>query len=222
MILVNILFWVLIIFFIVLLLTAIVSCNFELILSYLFAVSPAVIMLFIAWCLNHSYLDFEWKENDKCKQVEIFQISLKNKLSEVQMNCNESNINQDEQRIVFSISFNNKNHKIYFTKDWCGDLAYMEWYLDNTLLFQNGKINGNEFKYFSDSNYTNEAINEKIYEKLNEIYLAWQKVIAQKEGAFLLNQEPNDFKTLEITAPKNTTITGTVTEQGQIIHTETL
>lgn len=206
-----------------LLVVTIVSNNFGLILSYSVPVIPAVITLFIMKeCLNHSYLDSEWKGNDKCKQVEIFQISLKNKLSEVQMNCNESNINQNEQRIVFSISFNNKNHKIYFTEDRYGDLVYMEWYLDNTLLFQNGKINGNEFKYFSDSNYTNEAINEKIYEKLNEIYLAWQKVIAQKEGAFLLNQESNDFKTLEITAPKNTTITGTVTEQGQIIHTETL
>ena len=98
----------------------------------------------------------------------------------------------------------------------------MEWYLDNTLLFQNGKIDGDEFKYFSDSNYTNEAINEKIYEELNVLYLEWQKAIAPKEGAFLLNQEPNDSKTLEITAPKNTTITGTVTEQGQTIHTEIL
>lgn len=103
-----------------------------------------------------------------------------------------------------------------------GDPVYMEWHLDNTLLFQNGKINGNEFKYFSDSNYTNEAINEKIYEELNVLYLEWQKVIAPKEGAFLLNQETKDSKTLEITAPRSTTITGTVTEQGQIIHTETL
>ena len=52
--------------------------------------------------------------------------------------------------------------------------------------------------------------------------MEWQKTIAPKEGAFLLNQEPNDSKTLEITAPRNTTITGTVTEQGQTIHTETL
>ena len=138
MILVNILFWVLIIFFIVLLLTAIISGDpFGLILSYS-AVIPAVITLFIVkGCLNHIYLDSEWKGNDKCKQVEIFQISLKNKLSEVQMNCNESNINQDEQRIVFSISFNNKNHKIYFTKDWYGDPVYMEWYLDNGIKFGN-------------------------------------------------------------------------------------
>lgn len=219
MIIVNVIFWVLIILFIMLLLAAIVSGDFELVLSFFLI---AFTLFLMKGCVNHVNLDSEWRENDKCKQVEIFQISLKNKLSEVQMNCNESNINQDEQRIVFGISFNNKNHKIYFTKDRYGDPVYMEWYLDNTLLFQNGKINGNEFKYFSDSNYTNEAINEKIYEELNVLYLEWQKVIAPKEGAFLLNLEPNDSKTLEITAPRNTTITGTVTEQGQTIHTETL
>ena len=219
MIVVNVIFWVLIILFIMLLLAAIVSGDFELVLSFFLI---AFTLFIIKECVNHVNLDSEWRENDKCKQVEIFQISLKNKLSEVQMNCNESNINQDEQRIVFGISFNNKNHKIHFTKDRYRDPVYMEWYLDNTLLFQNGKINGNEFKYFSDSNYTNEAINEKIYEELNVLYLEWQKVIAPKEGAFLLNLEPDDSKTLEITAPRNTTITGTVTEQGQTIHTETL
>ena len=219
MIIVNILFWILIIFFILLLLAVIVSGDFELILSFFLIVATLFIM---KGCINYSYLDSEWRENDKCQQVEIFQQSLKNKLSEVQMNCNESDIIHDRQRVVFDISFNDKNHKIYFTEDRYGDPVYMEWYLDNTLLFQNGKINGNEFKYFSDSNYTNEVINEKIYEELSVLYLEWQKVIAPKEGAFLLNRETKDSKTLEITAPRNTTITGTVTEQGQIIHKETI
>ena len=219
MVILNILLWVLIIFFIVLLLCAMVSADFELIFFFFFAV---IMMFFMKGCVNYVYLDSEWRENDKCKQVEIFQISLKDNLTDVKMNRNESNIIHDRQRIVFDISFNGKNHKIYFTEDRYGDPAYMEWHLDNTLLFQNGTIDGNEFKYFSDSNYTNEAINEKIYEELNVLYLEWQKAIAPKEGAFLLNQEPNDSKTLEITAPRNTTITGTVTEQGQTIHTEIL
>lgn len=219
MIVVNIIFWLLIILFIMLLLGAIVSGDFELVLSFFLVVFTLFIM---KGCVNHVNLDSEWRENDKCKQVEIFQISLRNNLTDVKMNRNESNIIHDRQRIVFDISFNGKNHKIYFTEDRYGDLVYMEWYLDNTLLFQNGRIDGDEFKYFSDSNYTNEAINEKIYEELNVLYLEWQKAVAPKEGAFLLNQEPNDSKTLEITAPRNTTITGTVTEQGQTIHTETL
>ena len=220
MIILNILFWVLIIFFIVLLLCSVVSGDFELIFFFFFTVT---MMFFMKGCANYVHLDSEWKENDKCKQVEIFQISLRNNLTDIKMNRNESDIIHDRQRVVFDISFNNnKNHKIYFTEDRYGDTVYMEWYLDNTLLFQNGTIDGNEFKYFSDSNYTNEAINEKIYEELNVLYLEWQKAIAPKEGAFLLNQEPNDSKTLEITAPRNTTITGTVTEQGQIIHKETL
>ena len=181
------------------------------------------ILLFLTKsCVNYGYFESEWRENDKCKQVEIFQISLRNNLRDIKIFRKEIDSNQDGQRVAFDISFNNKNHKIYFTEDRYGDPVYMEWYLDNTLLFQNGKINGNEFEYFSDSNYTNEAINEKIYEELNVLYLEWQKAIAPKEGAFLLNQEPNDSKTLEITAPRNTTITGTVTEQGQTIHTETL
>lgn len=219
MIVVNIIFWLLIIFFILLLLAAIVSGDFELVLSFFLI---AFTLFLMKGCVNHVNLDSEWRENDKCKQVEIFQISLRNNLTDIKMNRNESDIIHDRQRIVFDISFNGKNHKIYFTEDRYGDPAYMEWHLDNTLLFQNGTIDGNEFKYFSDSNYTNEAINEKIYEELNELYLEWQKVIAPKEGAFLLNQEPNDSKTLEITAPRNTTITGTVTEQGQTIHTEIL
>ena len=219
MIIINILFWVLIIFFIMLLLAVIVSGDFELIVSIFLIFT---ILFIMKGCVHYTNLNSEWKENDKCQQVEIFQISLKNNLRDVKMNRNESDIIHNRQRVVFDISFNDKNHKIYFTEDRYGDLVHMEWHLDNTLLFQNGKIDGDEFKYFSDSNYTNEAINEKIYEELNVLYLEWQKVIAPKEGAFLLNQEPNDSKTLEITAPRSTTITGTVTEQGQIIHTETL
>ena len=219
MIILNILFWVLIIFFTVLLLCSLVSGDFELIFFFFFTV---IMMFFMKGCANYVHLDSEWKENDKCKQVEIFQISLKDNLTDIKTFRKEIDSNQNGQRVVFDISFNDKNHKIYFTEDRYGDLVHMEWRLDNTLLFQNGKIDGDEFKYFSDSNYTNEAINEKIYEELNVLYLEWQKTIAPKEGAFLLNQEPNDSKTLEITAPRNTTITGTVTEQGQTIHTETL
>lgn len=202
-----------------LLFASIVSGDFDLVLTFFLI---AIILFIAKGCANHINLDSEWRENDKCKQVEIFQISLKDNLTDIKTFRKEIDADQDGQRVVFDISFNNKNHKIYFTEDRYGDIVYMEWHLDNTLLFQNGKINGNEFKYFSDSNYTNEAINEKIYEELNEIYLKWQKVIAPKEGAFLLNQEPKDSKTLEITAPRNTTITGTVTEQGQTIHTEIL
>ena len=219
MIILNILFWVLIIFFTVLLLCSLVSGDFELIFFFFFTVT---MMFFMKGCANYVHLDSEWKENDKCKQVEIFQISLKDNLTDIKTFRKEIDSNQNGQRVAFDISFNNKNHKIYFIEDRYGDPVYMEWYLDNTLLFQNGTIDGNEFKYFSDSNYTNEAINEKIYEELNVLYLEWQKVIAPKEGAFLLNQESKDSKTLEITAPRNTTITGTVTEQGQIIHKETL
>lgn len=218
MIVVNILFWVLIIFFILLLSTAIISSDYEVALPFFLIV---VLSFFLKTCVHHANLNSEWKENDKCQQVEIFQISLKNNLRDVKMNRNESDIIHDRQRVVFDISFNDKNHKIYFTEDRYGDLVHMEWHLDNTLLFQNGKIDGDEFKYFSDSNYTNEGINEKIYEELNALYLEWQKVIAPKEGAFLLNQEPNKSKTLEITAPTNTIITGTVTDNGRVIHTET-
>ena len=216
---INILFWTLIIFFAVLFLCAIILTEFR---ASLICFLTVAILFLIKVNVSYVNLDCEWRENDKCKQVERFQISLRDNLTDIKMFRKKSNINQDGQRIVFDISFNNKNHKIYFTEDRYGGPIYMEWHLDNTLLFQNGKINGNEFKYFSDSNYTNECINEKIYEKLNELYLAWRKVINPKEGVFLLNQEIEESKTLEITAPKNTTITGTVTEQGQIIHTETL
>ena len=202
-----------------LLLASIVSGDFEFIFMF-FVITAALFVM--KGCANHVNLDSEWRENDKCKQVEIFQISLKDNLTDIKTFRKEIDADQDGQRVVFDISFNNKNHKIYFTEDRYGDPVYMEWHLDNALLFQNGKINGNEFKYFSDSNYTNEAINEKIYEELNVLYLEWQKATAPKEGAFLLNQEHKDSKTLEITAPRNTTITGTVIEQGQTIHTETI
>lgn len=219
MIAVLILFWLLIIFFVMLLLVALVSGDFEAVI-HVFLV--CILLFFMKSCVSYAHLDSEWRENDKCKQVEIFQISLKDNLTDIKIFRKEIDTKQGRERVAFDISFNNKSHKVYFTEDKYGDPAYMEWHLDNTLLFQNGTIDGNEFKYFSDSNYTNEAINKKIYEELNVLYLEWQKVIAPKEGAFLLNQEPKDSKTLEITAPKNTTITGTVTEQGQTIHTETI
>lgn len=105
MIVINILFWVLIIFFITLLLVAMVSGDFESVLTFCLI---AVTLLLMKGCIKYTNLDSEWRENDKCQQVEIFQQSLKNKLSEVKMNCNKSDNIHDRQRVVFDISFNNK------------------------------------------------------------------------------------------------------------------
>lgn len=79
-----------------------------------------------------------------------------------------------------------------------------------------------EFKYvyyLSDSNYTNEALNDKI---IDLFLIIIKNSYSTAADINLFNSYKARTKTLEVTAPANTTITGTVAEQGQIIHTETL
>lgn len=73
--------------------------------------------------------------------------------------------------------------------------------------------------YLSDSNYTNEALNDKI---IDLFLIIIKNSYSTAADINLFNSYKAQIKTLEVTAPVNTTITGTVTEQGQIIHTETL
>lgn len=68
------------------------------------------------------------------------------------------------------------------------------------------------------------SLNKRIFEKVEDIVeqIKHYNISKQLGTPTLLNTGQPQTKTMEITAPTTTTITGTVTEQGQIIHTETL
>jgi hypothetical protein len=68
------------------------------------------------------------------------------------------------------------------------------------------------------------SLNRRIFEKVEDIaeQIKRYNISKQLGTPTLLSTDQPQTKTMEITAPVTTTITGTVTEQGQTIHTETL
>lgn len=101
---------------------------------------------------------------------------------------------------------------------------YIHWYKNGKLVVQNGINNGQEYPAFHEDIDVCTSLNEYIFEKIEDIVKAAKRFNISQTlcNVSILETEQPKTKTLEVTAPMNTTITGTVTEQGQIIHTETL
>ena len=102
--------------------------------------------------------------------------------------------------------------------------TYMHWYVDDQLVIKNGEHNHEEFPGFHESMWVCNNLNKRIFEKVEDIVARIKRYNISKQlgTPTLLSTDRPQTKTMEITAPTTTTITGTVTEQGQIIHTETL
>ena len=102
--------------------------------------------------------------------------------------------------------------------------TYMHWYMNGQLVIKNGTRDHEEFPGLHESMWVCNSLNKRIFEKLEDIVERIRRYNISKQlgTPTLLNTNHTQTKTMEITAPTTTTITGTVTEQGQIIHTETL
>ena len=110
---------------------------------------------------------------------------------------------------------------------WVHDGAtttYMHWYMNGQLVIKNGTCNHEEFPGLHESMWVCNNLNKRIFEKVEDIVERIKRYNISKQlgTPTLLSIDHPQTKTMEITAPTTTTITGTVTEQGQIIHTETL
>lgn len=101
---------------------------------------------------------------------------------------------------------------------------YIHWYKNGKLVVRNGIKDGQEYPAFHEDIHVCAVINGYIFEKVEDIVNAAKRFKCSQNlgNVSLLSDTQPTTKTLELTAPVKSTITGTVTEQGQIIHTETL
>lgn len=148
------------------------------------------------------------------------------KLDEIDNNI--ANYNFSEVRLTDSdciLKFTDKitgdEHSIWVHD---GVTTYMHWYMNGQLVIKNGTRNHEEFPGLHESMWVCSSLNRRIFEKVEDIVERIKRYNISKQlgTPTLLNTNHTQTKTMEITAPVTTTITGTVTEQGQIIHTETL
>lgn len=148
------------------------------------------------------------------------------KLDEIDKNI--ANYNFSEARVTGSdcvLKFTDKitgdEHSIWVHDDVT---TYMHWYMNGQLVIKNGTRDHEEFPGLHESMWVCSSLNRRIFEKVEDIVERIKRYNISKQlgTPSLLSTGQHQTKTMEITAPTTTTITGTVTEQGQIIHTETL
>lgn len=148
------------------------------------------------------------------------------KLDEIDKNI--ANYNFSEARVTGSdcvLKFIDKitgdEHSIWVHDDVT---TYMHWYMNGQLVIKNGTRNHEEFPGLHESMWVCSSLNRRIFEKVEDIIERIKRYNISKQlgTPTLLSSDQPQTKTMEITAPASTTITGTVIEQGQTIHTETL
>lgn len=113
-------------------------------------------------------------------------------------------------------------HSIYIDNSILQE--YIHWYKNGKLVVRNGIKDEQEYPAFHEDIHVCTVINGYIFEKVEDIVNAAKRFKTSQNlgNVSLLTDTPPTTKTLELTAPAESTITGTVSEQGQIIHTETL
>lgn len=168
-----------------------------------------------------------WREDKRC-------LAIKNTLTEIYDNIDEYEINEDystnnwmRDTITITHKVNNVTHKIKIY-DNKGN-SYINWCRNGKLVLRNGYRGKNliSFKeqYYPlvDSWYTSEALNDYIFDLIEKF------IKAKKENIKLSNKYCNtelltdgcpSTKTLEVTAPIETTITAEVSQNNNILHKE--
>ena len=148
------------------------------------------------------------------------------KLNEIENNI--ANYNFKESRLTSSdcvLKFTDKTtgdeHSIWVH---VSNTTFMHWYMNGQLVIKNGTRDREEFPGLHESMWVCNSLNRRIFEKVEDIIERIKRYNISKQlgTPTLLTTDHPQTKTMEITAPVSTTITGTVIEQGQTIHTETL
>ena len=136
-------------------------------------------------------------------------------------NFNEARLNGSDCVLKFTDKITGDEHSIWVHD---GVKTYMHWYMNGQLVIKNGTYNGEEFPGLHESMWVCSSLNRRIFEKVEDIIERIKRYNISKQlgTPTLLSTDQPQTKTMEITAPVTTTITGSVTEQGQTIHTETL
>lgn len=168
-----------------------------------------------------------WREDKRC-------LAIRNTLTEIYDNVDEYEINEDYStnnwfrgNITITHKANNITHKIEI-HDNEGN-SYINWYRNGKLVLRNGykgkSLTNFKEQYYplADSWYTSEALNDFIFDLVEKL------IEAKKENSKLSNKYCNtelltdgcpSTKTLEVTAPIETTITAEVSQNNNILHKE--
>ena len=148
------------------------------------------------------------------------------KLDEIDNNIanytfSEARVTGSDCVLKFTDKITGDEHSIWVHDDVT---TYMHWYMNGQLVIKNGTRDHEEFPGLHESMWVCNSLNKRIFEKVEDIVERIKRYNISKQlgTPTLLNTDQPQTKTMEITAPVTTTITGTVTEQGQTIHTETL
>ena len=167
-----------------------------------------------------------WVTDERC-------LAIKNTLTGIRNNIREYEIKEDysESRwsygnVIITHRPTGTIHKIWISDD--DGNSYIHWYRNGQLVLRNGYKGKNvdfkeEYYPLVNSWYTSEAINDFIFQLIKDI------VEAKKANDILNNEYCNtdlligntpSTKTLEVTAPADTTITAEVSQNNNILHQE--
>lgn len=168
-----------------------------------------------------------WKEDKRC-------LAIKDTLTKIHDNINEYEINEDYStnnwmrgNITITHKANNIVHKIEI-HDNVGN-SYINWYRNDKLVLRNGYKGKNLLSFdeqyypLADNWYTTEALNDCIFDLIEELIEAKKKSIKLSNeycNTELLTGECPSTKTLEVTAPIETTITTEVSQNNNILYKE--
>lgn len=172
---------------------------------------------------------YAWEHNTECRHIRDFidNVSQNSKDYEMIVNSNSTRIDARESTIYIKEKSTGNTHKIYINDTISN--SWVEWTLNDELVFKNGYLkDGTEVWKFVDGKISSECINNNIIASLNELAKnhATFNVVSKKNGlgntSLLKPGAQDDTKTLEIIAPQNTTIIGTVEKDGKVIYNETI
>lgn len=168
-----------------------------------------------------------WKEDKRC-------LAIKNTLTEICNNIDNYEINEDYSannwfrgNVIITNKANNIVHKIWIRDDEGN--SYIHWYRNGKLVLRNGYMGKNligfkeQYYPLADSWYTTEALNDGIFDLIEELIEAKKKSIKLSNeycNTELLTGECPSTKTLEVTAPIETTITTEVSQNNNILYKE--
>lgn len=135
-------------------------------------------------------------------------------------NFTEARATDSDCVLKFTDKITGDEHSIWV---YDNNMTYMHWYMNGQLVIKNGELNHEEFPGFHESMWVCNSLNKRIFEKVEDIVERIKRYNISKQlgTPTLLSTDQPQTKTMEITAPTTTTITGTVTDNGQVIHTET-
>ena len=168
-----------------------------------------------------------WKEDKRCLAIENTFTEIYNNIDEYEINEDYSTNNWMRGNIIITHKANNVTHKIEI-RDNEGN-SYINWYRNDKLVLRNGykgkSLTNFKEQYYPlvDSWYTSEALNDYIFDLIEKF------IKAKKENIKLSNKYCNtelltdgcpSTKTLEVTAPIETTITAEVSSNNSILHKE--